>query len=125
MGQQSIILGENCLWEEEIEEELEWKLRDYLYGTQFTVITDSNPLTYRMMTAKLNATGHRWLAALANFDFTIKYRPGRSNIDADRLSRKPHPPPSSDDESEELRGKIEKLRQRVHEGAVLSSQNAL
>ena len=97
------------------------KFRDYLYGTQFTVITDSNPLTYLMTTAKLNATGHRWLAALANFDFTIKYRPGRSNIDADRLSRRPHPPPSSDDESEELRGKIEKLRRRVHEGEVLSN----
>ena len=67
------------------------KFRDYLYGTQFTVVTDTNPLTYLITTAKLNATGHRWLAALSNFDFTIKYRPGRSNIDADRLSRKRHP----------------------------------
>lgn len=40
-----------------------------------------------LTTAKLNATGHRWLAALATYDFTIQYRPGRQNIDADLLSR--------------------------------------
>lgn len=42
-----------------------------------------------LTTAKLDATGHRWLAALAAFNFDIKYRPGRSNADADALSRLP------------------------------------
>ncbi|KAL6481950.1 hypothetical protein MHYP_G00100300 [Metynnis hypsauchen] len=37
---------------------------------------------------KLNATGHRWLAALSTYDFDVQYRPGRNNIDADLLSRK-------------------------------------
>ena len=97
------------------------KFRDYLYGAKFTVVTDSNPLTYLMTTAKLNATGHRWLAALANFDFTIRYRPGKSNVDADRLSRQPHPPPEEDDESEEQRMKMKRLRSRVQEGEVLSN----
>lgn len=63
------------------------KFHDYLYGAKFTVRTDNNPLTYVLTTAKLNATGHRWLAALATYDFDIKYRPGRANIDADMLSR--------------------------------------
>ncbi|XP_076830977.1 uncharacterized protein LOC143476602 [Brachyhypopomus gauderio] len=63
------------------------KFHDYLYGAKFTVRTDNNPLTYVLTTAKLNATGHRWLAALATYDFDIKYRPGKSNIDADLLSR--------------------------------------
>ncbi len=40
------------------------KLHDYLYGTQFTVVTDNNPLTYILTTAKLDATGHRWVAPL-------------------------------------------------------------
>lgn len=63
------------------------KFHDYLYGARFTVRTDNNPLTYVLTTAKLNATGHRWLAALATYDFDIQYRPGKQNTDADLLSR--------------------------------------
>ncbi|XP_036947992.1 uncharacterized protein LOC119016325 [Acanthopagrus latus] len=63
------------------------KFHDYLYGAKFIVRTDNNPLTYVLTSAKLSAVGHRWLAALATYDFTIQYRPGRQNIDADLLSR--------------------------------------
>ncbi|XP_038574937.1 uncharacterized protein LOC119902683 [Micropterus salmoides] len=63
------------------------KFNDYLYGAKFTVRTDNNPLTYVLTTAKLNAVGHRWLAALSTYNFDIQYRPGRHNIDADLLSR--------------------------------------
>ena len=35
------------------------KYHDYLYGSQFTVLTDNNPLTYVLSSAKLDATGHR------------------------------------------------------------------
>ncbi len=63
------------------------KFRDYLYCHRFTVHTDNNPLTYVLSTAKLDATGHRWLSELANFDFDIKYRSGKVNRDADALSR--------------------------------------
>lgn len=42
-----------------------------------------------MTTAKLNAVGHRWVGELSDFRFDIKYRPGKSNIDADTLSRLP------------------------------------
>ncbi len=51
--------------------------------------TDNNPLTYVLTTAKLNATGHRWEAELADFNFTIKYQLGKSNADADGLSCMP------------------------------------
>lgn len=63
------------------------KFNDYLYGSRFTVTTDHNPLTYVLTTAKLDATGHRWLAELSAFDFEVKYKPGRQNKDADALSR--------------------------------------
>lgn len=63
------------------------KFHDYLYGAHFTVRTDNNPLTYVLTSAKLNATGHRWLSDLSVYDFNIIYRPGRNNIDADLLSR--------------------------------------
>lgn len=66
------------------------RFRDYLYhAPHFQVYTDNNPLTYILSTAKLNATGHRWVAELADFNFSIKYRPGKHNADADGLSRMP------------------------------------
>ncbi len=65
------------------------KFNDYLYGHTFTVLTDNNPLTYVLTSAKLDATGHRWMAALATYNFDIKYITGRTNVDADCLSRSP------------------------------------
>ncbi|TWW74006.1 Retrovirus-related Pol polyprotein from transposon 297 [Takifugu flavidus] len=66
------------------------RFREYLYyAPSFTVYTDNNPLTYVLTTAKLNATTHRWIAELADFNFSIKYRPGKANGDADGLSRMP------------------------------------
>ena len=65
------------------------KFHDYLYGNKVHVYTDNNPLTYVLTTAKLDATGHRWLAALASYDITLTYRSGKMNIDADALSRRP------------------------------------
>ena len=73
---------------------LKWSIterfRDYLYyAPGFTVLTDNNPLTYILTSGKLNATGHRWVAELSDFHFTIKYRRGVTNGDADFLSRPP------------------------------------
>ena len=66
------------------------QFRDYLYyAPSFTVYTDNNPLTYVLSTAKLNSTGHRWVSELADYNFDIKYRPGKVNKDADTLSRLP------------------------------------
>lgn len=42
-----------------------------------------------MSTAKLNAVGHRWVGELSDFCFDIRYRPEKSNVDADILSRLP------------------------------------
>ena len=51
-----------------------------------STFTDNNPLTYVLSSAKLNATRSRWVA---DFHFTIRYRPGKENVDADSLSRMP------------------------------------
>ena len=64
------------------------KFHEYLYGnTPFEVYTDNNPLTYVLTTAKLDACGQRWVAKSANYNFTIQYRSGQSNVEADALSR--------------------------------------
>ena len=51
--------------------------------------TDNNPLTYILTSAKLDATSHHWLAALASYNFDIVYRSGINNADADGLSKLP------------------------------------
>ena len=70
---------------------LKWAItdnfHDYLYGNHFEVSTDNNPLTYILTTAKLDATGQRWVAQLSNYNFSIQYKPGKNNTDADSLSR--------------------------------------
>ena len=66
------------------------KFSDYLgHGSTFSVYTDNNPLTYVMSTAKLNATGMRWVGELSEYNFTLHYRPGKNSADADGLSRNP------------------------------------
>ena len=63
------------------------RFRHYLLGGHFTVITDNNPLTYFRF-AKLGALEQRWAAQLAQFNFEIKYRPGKVNP-AEAHSRMP------------------------------------
>ena len=69
---------------------LKWAITDkfhkYLYGSQFQVYMDNNLLTYVLTMAKLDATGHRWVAVLSNYTFSIIYKPGKGHKDADALS---------------------------------------
>lgn len=52
---------------------------DYLHhASSFFVYTDNNPLTYVLTTVKLNARGHRWVAELADYNFTKRYRLGKT-----------------------------------------------
>ena len=66
---------------------LKWAITDrfheYLYGATFDVFTDNNPLTYTLSTAKLDAMGHRWFASLGPYNFTLHYKPGKLNNDAE------------------------------------------
>ena len=73
---------------------LKWSITerfaDYLkFGKPFVVYTDNNPLTYILTSAKLNAVAMRWVNDLADYEFSIKYRAGKLNADADYLSRRP------------------------------------
>ena len=73
------------------------KFHEYLYGSKsFEVFTDNNPLTYVLTSAKLDACGQRWVAKLANCNFSIRYRCGVSNTEADALSRIKWPEALSD-----------------------------
>lgn len=96
------------------------KFHDYLYGAQFTVLTDSNPLTYLLTSAKLDATSYRWLSALSTFDFKIVYRAGKQNADADGLSRRPHGELSDDPSSRKEHERILKFAQQHLDPSTIS-----
>lgn len=78
------------------------QLHDYLYWATFEVRTDNNPLTCVTKSAKLDATGHRWLLALSTYDFSLKYGPGRRSMNADALLQHAHICLSPEDEWQEI-----------------------
>ena len=63
------------------------KFHEYLYGLTFDVYKDNNLLTYVLTTAKLDVASHCWVTSLANYNFRLHYWAGKTNIDADALSR--------------------------------------
>ena len=69
---------------------LKWAIkeqfREYLQYRPFTVLMDKNPLTYVLTTPNLDALSHRWVAALAGYNMTIRYLKGSDNKVADALS---------------------------------------
>ena len=70
---------------------LKWAIteqfHDYLYGNTFDIYNDNNPLTCVLTTTKLDVMEHRWVANLANYNFHLHCCCGRSNVEADALSR--------------------------------------
>ena len=64
--------------------------RTYLEGQKFTVITDHASLEYIKTQANLSRRQARWLEVLQSNDFEVRYRPGKTNVVADALSRQPH-----------------------------------
>ena len=72
---------------------LKWSVtehfKEYLTYTPFVVWTDNNPLMYMLTTPNLDAMGHRWVGALASFQFELEYQKGTDNGAADALSQVP------------------------------------
>ncbi len=59
----------------------------YLYGKEFSVITDHCGLERIMSRPQENNRILRWALKLSNYRFSISYRPRKENIIADCLSR--------------------------------------
>ena len=61
--------------------------RNYLLGKRFTIISDHHSLKFLQMQPQLSRRQAHWLELLAEFDFEVVHRPGKSNVVADALSR--------------------------------------
>ena len=72
------------------------QFHEYLYGGNFDLYTDNNPLTCILTPAKLDAVSQCWVAALANYNFQLYYKTGKLNIEADALSQIPWQEAKSD-----------------------------
>ena len=64
--------------------------RHYLYGERFEVFSDHKSLKYIFTQHDLNLRQQRWMKYLEDNDFDLQYHPGKTNVMADALSRKPH-----------------------------------
>ncbi len=63
--------------------------RCYLEGSDFTVVTDHNPLVHLPTQPNLSRRQVRWSEYLQRFNFKWVYKSGKGNSAADALSRKP------------------------------------
>ncbi len=61
----------------------------YLFGTQFTLVNDHQPLKWLMESDKLTGKLAWWVLILQEYDFKMVHKPRFANLDVDGLNRNP------------------------------------
>jgi len=63
--------------------------RPCLLGRTFTIVTDQKPLTCMFNVKDPSSILMRWRLLLEEYDYSIEYKAGKRNVNADALSRNP------------------------------------
>ena len=100
------------------------KFRPYLMAMPFEVFTDHYALQWLKTMRTGSALLHRWSAALEEYDFTVRHRPGKIQTHVDGLSRLPVDPAPPEDtilhievqKEEEARRLAQELHTTTHLG---------
>ena len=103
------------------------KFRPYLMAMPFEVYTDHYALQWLKTMRTGSALLHSWLAALEEYDFTVKHQLGKAQTHVDGLSRLPGDPTSPEDvllhicllENED---EVRKLAKELHSTTHLGGQ---
>ena len=66
------------------------KFRHYLLGNKFVFYVDHMALVHLVNKQQVSGRIARWLLLFLEYDFTVVYKPGRSHVMADALSRLPN-----------------------------------
>lgn len=61
--------------------------RPYIFGRRFVVVSDHRPLSYLFNLKEPNSKLIRWRLKLEEYDYTVVYKKGKLNSNADALSR--------------------------------------
>ena len=91
--------------------------RHYLGGRRFSVLTDHQSLQYVETSAMATPRQVRWAAWLSEFDFSIKYSPGKTNVAADALSRAAAGKPQADGEGAKQEAQEQQHLNSLHSGS--------
>ncbi|XP_029904245.1 LOW QUALITY PROTEIN: uncharacterized protein K02A2.6-like [Myripristis murdjan] len=83
------------------------RFHKYLYGRNFTIVTDHKPLISLFNETKpvpqmVSPRVQRWSVWLRAYEYHIVYRPGKQHVNADALSRLPLPETFPAEEEEDL-----------------------
>ena len=102
------------------------KFRPYLMAMPFEVFTDHYALQWLKMMRTGSALLHRWSAALEEYDFTVRHRPGKVQTHVDGLSRLPVGPAPPEDVllhiQVDLEDEARRLAQELHTATHLGDQ---
>lgn len=92
------------------------RLRPFLLGIKFTVVTDCQALVYLNLHKTVKPQIARWFEVLHEYDFEIKYRPATRMAHADALSR------AVDDETDDTGSVDKQLTERLEVCVVLTKE---